>query len=367
MKAKKDPREWEIKNLLKGRHVFVTGADGFIGSHLLDKLVEYGATVHSFIRVKSVVGLMNINHLKKKVHMHYGNLVDKHSVDRAIKKFKEESQTSKNKPLIFHLAAQAHVGESWFWPYETLMSNTIGTFNLLQSVVDNDLDIFKLDTAGTSEEYGNVKEEVKHHYDFDEHGSVIQHERTPINPKSIYATSKVAADFLTMNYYDGYGLPTVVTRMFNNYGPRQNPRYITGTIITQALSKKEIQLGNLDTKRDFCYVGDGVRGHIYIALFGKPGDMYCYGYGKNITMKEWTDMILGTGEKMGYWKNRKIISKKERFRPGDSDVYELKVGYDKLNKETGWKPIIHWEEGIKRTIEWYAKNKDKWIGLVDWK
>ena len=127
------------------------------------------------------------------------------------------------------------MGESWHRPYETVMANTIGTLNLLQSVVDWGLELEKFDTAGTSEEYGNVRESVAHHHDFDEAGGLILHERSPINPKSIYATAKVAADFLTMNYHDAFGVPGVVTRMFNNYGPRQNPRYVTGTIITQAL------------------------------------------------------------------------------------------------------------------------------------
>ena len=115
------------------------------------------------------------------------------------------------------------------------MANTVGTLNLLQSIVDQGLELEKLDTTGTSEEYGNVREAVAHQHDFDPDGGLILHERSPINPKSIYATSKLAADFLTMNYFDAFGVPGVVTRMFNNYGPRQNPRYITGTIITQAL------------------------------------------------------------------------------------------------------------------------------------
>ncbi len=108
---------------------------------------------------------------------------------------------------MFHLGAQAHVGESWHRPYETVMANTVGTLNLLQSIVDHDLELEKFDTAGTSEEYGNVRESVAHHHDFDEGGGLILHERSPINPKSIYATSKVAADFLTMNYHDAYGVP----------------------------------------------------------------------------------------------------------------------------------------------------------------
>ncbi len=120
------------------------------------------------------------------------------------------------------------MGESWHRPYETVMANTIGTLNFLQSVVDHGVELEKFDTAGTSEEYGNVHESVREQHDFDELGGLILHERSPINPKSIYATAKVAADFLTMNYHDAYGVPGVVTRMFNNYGPRQNPRYVTG-------------------------------------------------------------------------------------------------------------------------------------------
>src|SRR5438093_829834 len=107
-----------------------------------------------------------------------------------------------------------------------------------------------------------------HDHDFDAKGSVILHERSPLNPKSIYATAKVAADFLTMNYHDAYGLPGVVTRMFNNYGPRQNPRYLTGTVITQALERREVHLGNLEPLRDFCYCTDGVRGHLAVSLRG---------------------------------------------------------------------------------------------------
>jgi dTDP-glucose 4,6-dehydratase len=248
------------------------------------------------------------------------------------------------------------------------MANTVGTLNLLQSIVDYGLEVEKFDTAGTSEEYGNVREAVAHHHDFDELGSLILHERSPINPKSIYATAKVAADFLTMNYHDAYGVPGVVTRMFNNYGPRQNPRYVTGTIITQALARERIELGNLEPLRDFCYCTDGVRGHLTVAANGIPGDVYVYGQGKNISMADWCALIIRLGEEHGYWPEgtRHVETTPARFRPGASDVMALRVGYDKLNRETGWQPLVDWEEGVLRTIAWYAANRERWIGRVDW-
>ena len=179
------------------------------------------------------------------------------------------------------------------------MANTVGTLNLLQSIVDTGLELEKFDTAGTSEEYGNVRESVAHQHDFGEDGELILHERSPINPKSIYATAKVAADFLTMNYHDAFGVPGVVTRMFNNYGPRQNPRYVTGTIITQALERETIELGALEPMRDFCFCTDGVRGHLTVAAQGIPGDVYVYGQGKNVTMKDWSELILEIGRERG--------------------------------------------------------------------
>src|SRR4029077_19419356 len=163
---------------------------------------------------------------------------------------------------------------------------------LLQSIVDCGLEIEKFDTAGTSEEYGNVHKDARDQHTFDGNNSLVLHERSPINPKSIYATSKVAADFLTMNYFDAFGLPAIVTRMFNNYGPRQTPRYVTGTIVTQALTRPEIELGALEPLRDFCFTTDGVRGHLMVAAKGVPGDVYVYGQGENISMRDWADLIL---------------------------------------------------------------------------
>ncbi len=346
-----------------GRTVVVTGADGFMGSHLTDGLVELGADVHAFVRATSSGALNNISHLRDRLKIHFADLTDKTSIDYLVKELRE----APDKPYVFHLGAQAHVGESWHRPYETVMANTIGTLNLLQSIVDWGLELEKFDTAGTSEEYGNVRESVSHHHDFDDAGSLILHERSPINPKSIYATSKVAADFLTMNYYDAFAIPGVVTRMFNNYGPRQNPRYVTGTIITQALARDTIELGSLEPLRDFCFCTDGVRGHLTVAAQGSPGDVYVYGQGENISMRDWVDLILRVGEEHGFWPgDRQVVTTEARVRPGSSEVMALRVGHEKLTRETGWQPRVSWEEGALQTIRWYAENRARWLGRVDW-
>jgi dTDP-glucose 4,6-dehydratase len=345
-----------------GRTVLVTGADGFMGSHLTEALVHLGARLHAFVRATSSGALNNIGHLRRQLKVHFADLTDKTSVDYLVRELCE----APDRPYVFHLGAQAHVGESWHRPYETVMANTVGTLNLLQSVVDQGLELEKFDTAGTSEEYGNVREAVAHQHDFDDDGGLILHERSPINPKSVYATTKVAADFLTMNYHDAFGVPGVVTRMFNNYGPRQNPRYVTGTIITQALEREVVELGNLEPLRDFCFCTDGVRGHLTVAARGVPGDVYVYGQGKNISMADWASLILKLGEEQGYWPARELVSVPARFRPGASDVVALRVGYEKLERETGWKPLVSWEEGISQTIAWYAEHRDAWIGRVDW-
>jgi dTDP-glucose 4,6-dehydratase len=353
----------EFGRFYTDRTVAVTGADGFMGSHLTEALVAIGANVHAFVRATSSGALNNIGHLRRKLKVHFADLTDKTSIDFLIRELGEAS----DRPYIFHLGAQAHVHESWHRPYETVMANTVGTLNLLQSIVDHKLELEKFDTAGTSEEYGNVHEEMRDFHTFDEDESLILHERSPINPKSIYATAKVAADFLTMNYYDAYQVPGVVTRMFNNYGPRQNPRYVTGTIVTQALERETIELGSLEPLRDFCFCTDGVRGHLTVAAHGIPGDLYVYGQGKNISMRDWGDLILRVGREQGHWgDDREMVTTQLRVRPGSSEVMALRVGYEKLHRETGWEPNVSWEEGIAKTIAWYAENRERWVGRVDW-
>src|SRR5580704_13956945 len=147
----------EFDGVYDGRTCLVTGADGFMGSHLTDALVELGAEVIAFVRATSSGALNNIGHLRDRLaRVVFADLTDKTSIDYLVRDLKR----SHDKPYIFHLAAQAHVGESWHRPFETVMANTVGTLNLLQSIVDYGLELEKFDTAGTSEEYGNVRESV---------------------------------------------------------------------------------------------------------------------------------------------------------------------------------------------------------------
>ncbi|MCL4360161.1 GDP-mannose 4,6-dehydratase [Patescibacteria group bacterium] len=352
-----------IRHLLHGRTVLVTGADGFVGSHLTETLLAYGADVHVMIRPSSSGMLHNIVQLRKLITVHHADLTDKESVRQTLAELKKAGSS---RPIIMHLGAQAHVGESWRRAYETINSNVIGTLNLLQTIQDVKLAPYKISFAGSSEEYGNVNPETKDQYRFDRSGGLILDEKSPVNPQSIYAVSKLAGDFLCRNYFKAYGLPCVVARKFNNYGPRQNPRFVTATIITQALVREEIKLGYLGSRRDFTYVRDGAMGHIHVALFGHPGDVYCFGSGKTIKIADWLDLILTIGRELGYWREKRVIYEKKRGRLGKSEVDELRVDYAKLNRLTGWKPAYSREKGLKETIRWYAENKASWLGRVDW-
>lgn len=352
-----------IKELLGGRPALVTGADGFVGSHLVDALLQFGAHVHVFIRASSSGTLPNLGHVRPRVQIHRGELTDARAVVSALRALKSDG----GKPVVFHLGAQAHVGESWERPFETFSTNVLGTLVLLQSVVDIDLDLYRLDTAGSSEEYGNVLDESKDAYRFDAQGGLILDHLSPVNPQSPYATSKLAADFLTRNYYRGYGLPGVVTRMFNNYGPRQNPRFITPAIITQALSGDSIRLGYVAAKRDFCFVKDGVMGHIHAALFGTPGEVYVYGGGQSISILDWYRTIVRIGREEDFWGPKVLETEVAgRSRLGKSEVEELRVDYRKLHDLTEWEPQYDWERGIRETIRWYAEHRDAWATRVDW-
>ncbi|MGZ4461786.1 MAG: GDP-mannose 4,6-dehydratase, partial [Gaiellaceae bacterium] len=185
----------ELGDVYQGRTVLVTGADGFMGSHLTEALVSLGASVHAFVRATSSGALNNIGHVRERLRVHFADLTDRTSVDYLIRDLLNAS----DRPFVFHLGAQAHVGESWHRPYETVMTNTVGTLNLLQSIVDQGLELEKFDTAGTSEEYGNVRESVRDHHSFDDAGALnnIGHLRDRL-ARVVFAdlTDKTSIDYL---------------------------------------------------------------------------------------------------------------------------------------------------------------------------
>lgn len=273
----------------------------------------------------------------------------------------------RRKIIIFHLAAQAHVGDSWNDPEETLQTNILGTLNLLQAICEENLDLHRFEYAGSSEEYGSYDPARADQYHKTADGRVLLDEKSPLNPKSVYATSKVAADFLVRNFHDAYNMPVLVSRMFNNFGPHQSPRFITGTVVTQALERSEVEIGSPEARRDFTYIEDGVWGHLLTAMYGATGQVYVFGQGKNISIGEWVQLILDLGQRHGFWGKKELIFQKDRYRPGRTDEADLLADSSRLAELCDWKTKVDWEEGILRTIRWYAENRPIWQKMVDWK
>ena len=324
----------------RGRTVLVTGASGFIGSHVTDALVELGANVHILLRDGSRRPENLPDSTFDAVTRHTGDLVELHAVQSFVER---ACQAATAPPIIFHLAAQAHVGESWKLLYRTFSTNIMGTLNLLQAITHARAQAHTIDMAGTAEEYTS-----------DDEGS------------SPYAVSKSSAAQIALSYHKTYGLPVVRTRMFNNFGPRQSPRYFTGTIITQALSRDQIVMGNPDARRDYTYVLDGVRGHLYAGVRGKPGATYAIGDGKSISALEWAKMIVQVGKEMGEWGEKEIEIDTDRFRPGASETQNVQADYSLLAQDTGWRPVYTREEGLRETIAYYDQNRSQWESEHDW-
>ena len=334
----------------RGRPVLITGADGFVGSHLADALVGLDAEVHALVRRPK--DLRNLGHLSRQITLHAADVRNYGQVRAAL-----EPLASAKGLIIFHLAAQAHVGESWTQPEITLETNVLGTQNLLRAAIELKLDLHRFDYAGTSEEYGKYDETRAEQYRRLPVGSVALDELSPLNPQSVYASSKVAADFLCRNYFAAYGVPVIITRMFNNFGPRQSPRFITGSVITQALKHETVEVGHVEARRDFTYISDGVQGHLLAALLGTPGEVYVFGQGRNISVGDWIQLLLQIGQDDGFWPRREVVVKEDRLRPGRTDEADLLADASRLRDLTGWEPAVDWEEGISKTIRWYAAKR----------
>ncbi len=318
-----------------GKKVLVTGSAGFIGSHLTEELLKAGAKVRAFVRYTSSrdIGLLKKidKNLLAKLDIYFGDLRDIQSVKDAMKDF----------DMVFHLGALIGVPYSFFHPHEVVINNIKSTLNILESA--KELKTEKIIITSTSEVYGTAE------------FSPIT-EKHPLKPQSPYSASKIASDSVAMSYYYAFEMPITILRPFNTFGPRQSLRAVIPTIISQALLKDEIELGRIDTKRDFTYVKDTVKGFMLTGLSQDSiGKTINLGTGKTQSIEQTVktvENILG--------KKLKIKVSESRMRPGKSEVEFLLASYEKAKNILGWSPSFSFEEGLRLTVDYIKNNLDEY-------
>jgi len=303
----------------------VTGAGGFIGSHLVERLVELGARVRALVRYNSRNdwGLLELlpPSIKNEIEVVLADLTDPHATTRLVQ----------GQEIIFHLAALIGIPYSYIAPAHYVATNCGGALNLLEAARKYGVERF-IHTS-TSETYGTAQ-----YTPIDE--------AHPLRGQSPYAASKIGADKLAESYYLSFGVPVATLRPFNTYGPRQSARAIIPTIISQGLSGNIIRLGRLTPIRDLNFVSDTVDGFIKVAECPQAiGELFNLGSGRAVTIGQLAQKIislLGGG--------KEIIADEERVRPDGSEVMELICNYGKARKVLGWEPRVSIEDGLSRTV-----------------
>jgi dTDP-glucose 4,6-dehydratase len=312
--------------------ILVTGAGGFIGSHLVEYLIEQGHQVKAFVRYNSrnYWGWLDSSKKLSEIEIFSGDIRDYDSVFESVKGI----------DYIFHLAALIGIPYSYYSPLAYIKTNIEGTYNVLQAA--RKLNTQRVIHTSTSEVYGTAQ-------------TVPIDESHPINPQSPYSATKSSADYLAKSFYLSFDLPVTIIRPFNTFGPRQSARAVIPTIITQALQKKEeINLGNIDSSRDFTFVLDTVKGMYQNGLHQKTvGEVVNLGTNKEITIANLVSLISSlTNTKI------KIKVDNKRIRPEKSEVQRLVCDYSKAHNFTGWKPTYALEDGLKKTIQWISINSN---------
>lgn len=317
----------------KNKKVLVTGAGGFIGSHLVETLAGMGAKVTAMLRYSSRSDWGNLEFLpdalKKKLNVISGNVEDPFFVRTAVKK----------QDVVFHLAALIGIPHSYIAPASYVRTNVEGTTNVMQACLEEK--VGRVIHTSTSESYGTAR-----YTPIDE--------AHPLSGQSPYSASKIGADKIAESYYLAFGLPVATIRPFNTFGPRQSARAVIPTIVSQALSRKQIKLGSLSPVRDLTYVGDTVRGFIKMAESGKAvGRTINIGSGKGIGIGELAKKIISMlGKKV------KIVADRERVRPENSEVLELICNNQLANDVVGWRPERSLSDGLRETISFVRDNPD---------
>lgn len=315
-------------NLLNKR-VLVTGAGGFIGSHLTEHLVELGANVKAFVRYNSRNdwGLLELLPKEKlnKIEVIMGDLKDADAVRHA----------TEGVDIIFHLGSLIAIPYSYIHPRETIETNILGALNVLTAAKESDIE--KIVHTSTSEVYGTAR-------------YVPIDEEHPLQGQSPYSASKIGADKIAESFYRSFDLPVAIIRPFNTYGPRQSARAVIPTIITQALTKEKIFLGSLQPTRDYTYVKDVAEAFTKVAESPKSaGEVINIGSNFEISIGDLANKIFSLAGK-----NAEIVTDPTRVRPQDSEVERLWCDNTKAKKILKWAPTTSLDEGLKKTIEWIS-------------
>jgi NAD dependent epimerase/dehydratase len=312
------------------KNILVTGAGGFIGSHLCELLISKGFNVKAFVHYNSSNkwGWLDSSSCKNQIEVVSGDIRDYDSVSAAMK----------GCDSVFHLAALIGIPYSYVSPQAYIKTNIDGTYNVLQSAKEQGLGDILI--TSTSETYGTAQ-----YAPIDE--------LHPIVGQSPYSASKIAADQLAISYYRSFELPVKIVRPFNTFGPRQSARAIIPTIISQILSgKKLLKLGSLTPTRDLTFVKDTANGFLQIALSNKLiGEVTNIGMNEEISVFDLASLITKlTNEKV------EIIADQQRIRPGKSEVERLICNNSKISKNTQWAPSYTLEKGLLETINWINEN-----------
>lgn len=312
---------------LKSKSVLVTGADGFIGSHLTEMLVKEGAKVKALSQYNSFNnwGWLEDVDCKNDIEVLCGDVRDPHFIKKI----------SKDTDVIFHLAALIAIPYSYVAPDSYIDTNIKGTLNVCQAALENGVQ--KVINTSTSEVYGTAQ-------------YVPINEKHPLQPQSPYSATKIGADAIAESFYRAFDLPLVIARPFNTYGPRQSARAVIPTIITQiANGKKQIKLGDTSPTRDFNFVKDTCRGFIELAKCEKAnGQTVNIGSNYEISVGDTLNLI-----KKIMNSDVEFVTDSERLRPEKSEVNRLWCDNTKINELTGFKPQYSIEQGLKETIDWF--------------
>jgi dTDP-glucose 4,6-dehydratase len=311
------------------KRVAVTGAGGFIGSHLTEALVRAGADVSAVVRYNSRGDDGNLRHLDPEVRgglrVHRIDLADVDATRQALA----------GAEVVFHLAAFVGIPYSYANPHDAVLNNVLSTLNVLSVARESGLE--KLVQTSSSEVYGSAR-------------TLPISETHPLQPQSPYSASKIATDHIALSYHYSFGLPVAVVRPFNTFGPRQSARAVIPTVITQALTGSEIRIGTTSTTRDFTFVEDTVRGFLLAAESqAAVGEIVNIGTGRETSVDDTIRLIVAA-----VGKDVRLVQDDRRLRPERSEVLRLCADIAKAERLLGFRPAVPLEEGIRRTVAWIA-------------